>query len=45
MDIITILAWFFVAATLACVALWVLIAVMLLVEIILGVCQLMRRKA
>lgn len=45
MDTVTVIAWMFVAATLACVALWVLIAVMLLVEIILGVCQLMRRKA
>lgn len=45
MDTITVIAWLFVAATLACVALWALIAVMLLVEIILGVCQLMRSKA
>lgn len=45
MDIITILAWFFVAATLACVALWALIAVMLLVEVVISIRQLIRRKA
>lgn len=45
MDFVTVLAWFFVAATVACVALWSVVLLLLLVEMSISIHRLLKEKS